>query len=196
MIIEYWHEMFGDYYQGEGKFSLPGFSEPLMSPHFGVTNVIGQVEKKNIAQSFKLCSFPPGQYEATHVRVETLSHAIMSRTFWEYQINYHPEAYPFLRRLLPFLVDHQKPHFCFSWIVDDEIVGTALGGEGETKCLLFNLNVRNEFRNQGVARKILQGAQSFFADKSTFYWTLHSNFTLNASLVEDYHLLKYDLSSH
>ena len=90
---------------------------------------------------------------------------------------------------MPFLVENQKPHFYFSFQSDGEIVATAIGGEGKSKCLLFNLNVREEWRNRGIARLILTEARNFFSEKEVFYWTVHPGFTLNAHYVEDYYII-------
>lgn len=189
MIETYWNEMFGEFKIGERSFHLPGFPESLMSPHFGTRNIIGHFDGPK-AQSFKLCGFKPRTTPETIIRIEELETIIENERFWQHQEIVHRESYPFMRRLLPFLVKHQKPHFYFSIEEEGIIKASAIGGEGTSKCLLFNLVVREEFRREGLARKILLGAQNFFSKKETFYWTIHPTFTLGADEVNDYHIVR------
>lgn len=187
MIEQYWNEMFGEFKTGERKFSLPGFPEPLMSPDFENRNIIGSEAPVN-STSFLICGFPPASFDVS-INVMPLEEAVEDAAFWNYQKFFVSETVEFMERLLPFLVKHRKPHHFFSVLVNGEVVATAFGGEGDTKCLLFNLKVRNEFQSMGFARLILEGARSHFSDKETFYWTLHPGFTLGAPVVHSMNLL-------
>lgn len=189
MIEAYWNEMFGEFKIGERNFQLPGFSEPLMSPQFGTRNIVGDFAGAT-AQTFKLCGFKPRKNTGSVIKVERLETLIGNNDFWRHQELVHQESYPFMKRLLPFLVKHQKPHFHFSIEEDGVIKASAIGGEGTSKCLLFNLVVGEDFRGEGHARKVLLGAQNFFSRKETFYWTVHPSFTLGADEVNDYHIVR------
>lgn len=188
MIESYWNEMFGEFKTGDQSFELPEFPEPLMSPHFGKNNIVGPCMSP-AKLCLKLCSFRPSQIDTVIINVEKLEDVIGEDEFWQHQKDFHSDSFSFIRRLLPFLVTNQKPHYYFYIRRDGEIMGTAIGGEGESKCLLFNLNVREEFRGNGVARQILTGARNFFSEKEVFYWTIHPGFTLGADYVEDYYLI-------
>ncbi len=188
MIEKYWNEMFGEYKTGKRQFALPGLPEPLMSPHFGQKNIIGFCSTPT-KLSLKLCGFRASRNSTVTIKAEELENVIRRKSFWQYQSNFHQESFPFMQRLLPFLVQNRKPHFYFSIENEGKIIATAVGGVGKSSCLLFNLNVREEFRGKGVARQLLKETRNFFSDKETFYWTVHPGFTLGADYVEDYHLI-------
>lgn len=189
MIEAYWNEMYGEFKTGERNFDLPGFPEPLMSPHFGTRNIVGDYSG-NKEQSFKLCSFKPRTGPQFGIQAERLENLIDNGSFWDHQKLIHAHSYPFMKRLLPFVIEHQKPHYYFSIEEDGIVKASALAGEGESKCLLFNLVVREQFRGEGLARRILQGAQNFLSQKETFYWTILPSFTLGADEVNDYHIVR------
>lgn len=188
MIETYWNEMFGAFKTGDRSFQLPGFPEPLMSPRFGQTNFIGSCPTP-AKLSLKLCGFRASRNNLVQIRVDKLASVIGQESFWHHQKNFQPETFPFIQRLLPFLVENRKPHYYFSIQNHMEVIATAIGGEGKSKCLLFNLNVREEYRGKGVARQILTEARNFFSEKETFYWTVHPGFSLGAHYVDDYYIV-------
>lgn len=183
MIELYWNEVFGKYKEDNGKFNIPGFPEPMMSKHFGVKNIIGPTTHQ-VKQTFKLCTFDPLKVSLTErkSRCEPLNAAIMSEQFWEFQNNN-----VFIRRLLPFLNTLPQSHYHFFCKDNDKIIASALVGEAECGCFLFNFSVSEDARNRGMARKLLLEIRDSFQEKRIFYWTVHPWFTFDSN-VQEYHL--------
>jgi ribosomal protein S18 acetylase RimI-like enzyme len=185
MIEAYWNEMFGEFKVGDREFSLPEFPEPLMSPHFGVRNIVGPA--KNPLSTFYLCHFPQVKGEVS-LRVESLDAAINKEEFWGFQKSSDAHKYLFMRRLLPFLVENKKPHFHIYQTSNEEIVSSAVVGITPNRAFLFNLYVHESCRKQGLAKLTLDTARAI-SGQETFYWTIHPWFTLGAPEVLHYHIV-------
>jgi ribosomal protein S18 acetylase RimI-like enzyme len=180
MIEAYWNEVFGEYKTQTGKFEIPGMPEPLMSAHFGVSNVIGATYKL-ASQSFTLCVFPPKKHQLkSFIQKQSLYLAIESQNFWVTQQQLNPQAVGFIQKLLPFLAGLSTPHYHFFLESHGEILATAIVGEAECGCFLFNLVVNEKYRKQGLGLQMLRVIQNEFSTKPTFYWTKHAWFTLDA----------------
>lgn len=184
MIETYWNEMFGEFKTGERQFSLPGFPEPLMSPHFGVTNII-----EDSGSGFKLCLFRPKCSEISpHVKNEDLESTLTNLKFWEFQQTHHQEGHAFMQRLLPFLVKNKKPHRHFFMEQDEQLIVSCLVGEVTSSVFMFNAAVHSKRRNKGLMQIVMNSIQGHFYPKATFYWTKHQWFTNGADEVLDYRL--------
>lgn len=176
MIEQYWNEVFGQYKTPSGKFKIPGFPEPLMSAHFGVTNLIGEGEGKK----FYLCEFEPKNSAVGKINVESLKEVGIE--FWSYQWKYNSTAFPFIQRLVPFLTELKTPHFHL-YIRDDKgICASSIAGESKSGVFLFNLFVREDTRGQGLARRMTDESRAYFKNKKCFYWTIHQGFFFNAKV--------------
>lgn len=180
MIETYWNEVFGKYKTQTGKFEIPGMPEPLMSAHFGVNNILGEVPDTALP-SFTLCVFEPQKHNLqSQIQKEKLKDAILSKEFWETQQQLNSQALGFIQKLLPFLSSLKTPHYHFFLKSEGKIVATTIVGEASCGCFLFNLVVDEKYRKQGLGREMLRVIQHEFSHKMTFYWTKHPWFTANA----------------
>lgn len=181
MIEQYWNEVFGQFKTQTGKFEIPGFPEPLMSAHFGVTNLIGAGQGKK----FYLCEFEPVNSGVVNISIESLKDVGME--FWSYQWKYNSGAYPFIQRLVPFVNQLEAKHFHIYMKDEKGICASSIAGESKSGVFLFNLFVRDDKRGQGLARKMTDETRAFFKNKKCFYWTVHEGFFFE-SKVSDYYL--------
>jgi ribosomal protein S18 acetylase RimI-like enzyme len=181
MIEQYWNEVFGKYKTLTGKFEIPGFPEPLMSAHYGVTNLIGEGEGKK----FYLCEFEPVNSDVVNISSEKLSDVGLE--FWSYQWKYNSSAFPFVQRLVPFLTQLNTPHYHLYMKDEKGICASSIIGVGQSTGFLFNLSVREDKRGQGLAKSMTDETRSFVKGKNCFYWTVHEGFFFD-SKVSDYYL--------
>lgn len=188
MIETYWNEMFGEFKTGPRSFLIPALPEPLMSPHFGVQNIIGPSHKPP-KMSFTLCYFNPVDRLTSKVEVETLSQAIKRKEFWNYQEEHHSSCVHFSQKLFPFLIEHQKDHLHLFTLDNKGMRTSVLIGRGETTAFLFNASVRTDLRNLRLGREMLNDSRNYIGSKQSFYWTRYPWLTLGADLTEDYHLI-------
>lgn len=179
MIEEYWNEVFGQYKTHSGKFEIPGFPEPLMSAHFGVTNLIGS---HGSGQNFWLCEFDAINSSDLKISFEKLNDVGID--FWIFHSNCNLSALPFLQRLIPFLSDLETPHFHLFMKDEKGISVSAIAGESKCGVFVFNLFVRQDKRGQGLAKLMTNQVRSLFADKKCFYWTIHRGFFFNSRVCE------------
>ncbi len=183
MIEEYWNEVFGQYKTQTGKFEIPGFPEPLMSAHFGVTNIIGS---KGEGSSFYLCEFEAIHSGNISLTAENLKD--VGSEFWSYQKEYNSKVFPFIQRLVPFLNQLSTPHFHLFIKDENGICASSIVGAGMSGAFLFNLFVREDRRGQGLAKLMTNETRTFFAGKKCFYWTVHEGFFFD-SKVSPYGIL-------
>lgn len=176
MIEQYWNEVFGKFKTQTGKFEIPGFPEPLMSAHFGVTNLIGEGSGKK----FYLCEFEALNNGVVNINSEKLGDVGME--FWSYQWKYNSGAFPFIQRLVPFLNELSTPHFHLYLRDEKGICASSIAGEGKSGVFLFNLFIREDKRGQGLARGMTNETRAYFKNKKCFYWTVHEGFFFDSKV--------------
>lgn len=171
MIESYWNEMFQEFKVSEKQFVLPGFPEPLMSPHFGVTN---QISESPLADHliFKLCLFEPRLFDIdTMVKVEDLKLTLFNAKFWDFIHRHHHKSYPFMKKLIPFLIKHEKPHRHFYIEKNNHIIASCLVGETGQSLFGFNAAVAQGLRENGLSQILMKSIQGFYFPRPFFYWT-------------------------
>lgn len=191
MIERYWREMFGDFEVRTGKFEIPGFPEPLMSPHFGVRNIIGDTQVE--AQlSFSLCEFK--EWDSAEVIMgqaerQTLAEATESASFWQLQSTEQAESVAFLQRLLPFLC--QRPYRHEHYFVRDEkgLLASVLVGHTPCASFLFNALVRSDARKRGLSKMLHLAIRSQNRGRKVFFWTKHPYLCSDAQRIVGHHVL-------
>lgn len=182
----YWNEMFGEFKVDDRRFRIPGLEEPLMSPDFEKRNLIGNFPG-NVSKRYILCEYGrPKETQRGKVQARHLKDEVHSEKFWEYQLRHNRDSFEFLQRLLFFLVAHKKPHFHFYIEREGEVVASTIAGVCQESAFFFNLSVRNDLRQNGLAKNLLLGARSMLSDRETFYWTSHPWLTLNADRIKGY----------
>lgn len=191
MIERYWREMFGDFEVLPGKFEIPGFAEPLMSPHFGVRNIVGDTQAKT-QLSFSLCEFEEwGEEEVVLEQVErqTLAEALACPRFWQLQTSEQGDTAPFLKRLLAFLCE--RPYQHEHYFVSDEKgpMASVLVGHAPCASFLFNALVRSDARRRGLSKRLHFAIRSQNRGRKTFFWTKHPYLCTDAQRIVGHHVL-------
>ncbi len=160
-----------------------------MSPRFGTRNLILGGPSAESAGRW-LCYFSPlGTQRSSELQQEELPLAFKREAFWGFHEYANPEAIPFLRRLLPFLMTHQLPHWHL-WLEEEgEIVASLLVGEAPGATFLFNLAVAPQARGRGLTHQLLLGARARCPLRPSFFWTRHRGFFLGAGEVYGYAVL-------
>lgn len=179
MIEEYWNEVFGKYKTDTGEFEIPGFPEPLMSAHFGVRNIIGA---HGDGKKLWICEFDAVSSGDISITVEKLKD--VGRDFWNYQSEYNSGAFPFIRRLVPFLNQLETPHFHLFLKDEKGICASSIAGESSVGVFLLNLFVREDKRGHGLAKLMTNETRKFFAGKKCFYWTIHQGFFFDSKVID------------
>jgi hypothetical protein len=185
MIEAYWDEMFGEFKTESEAFVIPDFPEALMSPHFGVKNIVG-----GIPSPIKLCYFDAiGALKPSTVQSESLENAVDNSSLWAFIEENNPEAFPFIKRLLPFLLSTSKRYHHFYFSDEKGIAASAIVGVSSESAFIFNVIVRVDLRKKGLFNGLVREIQFAFAEISTFYWTLHPWLTKGSTHVVDYHIV-------
>ncbi len=179
MIEQYWNEVFGHYKNHQGKFEIPGFPEALMSVHFGVKNLIGS---HGSGKNLWLCEFAPVKPKDLSISAQNLKN--IEEDFWDYHSFHNPEAFSFIKRLVPFLNQLETPHFHLFMKDERGICASVIAGESSCGVFLFNLFVREDKRGHGLAKFMTDEVRSFFADKKCFYWTVHRGFFFDSKVTQ------------
>lgn len=190
MIERYWSQMFGKYEVSPGKFEIPGFPEPLMSAHFGKRNRVGE-KQPEATLSFFLCEFlsPPPSQTFSRIQFEDLAQAIARSEFWEFQESQGPETAPFMKRLLPFLVEHGGVYTHYFLEQEGELVASAIVGQTNESALVFNGLVAQKHRSRGYAREIFLAIRQRLSGLGVFFWTKHPYLKLGADRIYPYELI-------
>lgn len=209
-LVQYWQSTFSAWSCSDNPltFLIPGFGDPVMSACFAEVdrrthyNYIGDhplsaLNGYSLSKSFSLGTYnllnAASERESAEAMTTPLADAIKLEHFWMILNGSFPNDLPYLRRLLPFLLE-TKAEYTTAFVIEaNKPVGLVNVGVSGRNALVLTASILPNFRGRGLCHDLVGIAKNIAREngaETAMYWTEHPFLLRYADQIYAYQIFR------